>query len=195
MPVIIHPICFVVGAGEERPPVETVDRVDLDPAPPRTAAEATPTRWKRSISSKSPPAVGKIRTGVPTVPQRTRFTSCPTRGEYQVRSASQEFLAAAGRRGSRAWARSRLRIHTGASRSDRGDRARSDARIGASPQKCSVKRSTSWGGKITDTFRRTASKARSVEKYSQVISSRWGRWVSQNSRKRSVSNDSWARAA
>ena len=42
------------------------------------------TRWKRSISSASPPAVGKTSTGVPNVPQRTTSTSCSTRSEYQL---------------------------------------------------------------------------------------------------------------
>src|SRR5262245_46264143 len=38
---------------------------------------------KRSLSSASPPAVGKRSTGCPACPQRHARISCPIRGEYQ----------------------------------------------------------------------------------------------------------------
>src|SRR5262245_60158637 len=51
----------------------------------------------RSISSASPPAVGKTSTGWPQCPQRTRLISCPTRLEYHLEAvfiAARPFLLA-----------------------------------------------------------------------------------------------------
>src|SRR5918994_736892 len=52
--------------------------------PLSTISRHAPTRWKRSTSSASPPAVGNSSTGVPYVPQRATATSRSTRPEYQV---------------------------------------------------------------------------------------------------------------
>src|SRR4051812_11621180 len=49
--------------------------------PLSTSSPQAPTRWLRSISSASPPAVGKTSTGVPKWPHRARLIGCCIRPE------------------------------------------------------------------------------------------------------------------
>src|SRR5215471_9222082 len=49
--------------------------------PSASSGPQASTRWNRSISSASPPADGKTRTGRPNVPHRTTLISCWTRSE------------------------------------------------------------------------------------------------------------------
>ena len=163
----------VAFAGEHRPAVDAVERVELDAAGVDQLAAHAPTRWKRSISSASPPAVGKRRTG--------RAVVAPA-DDVDV---ALDALAST----------SATRASTPSSCSRRPPRPCRRASAGSLPEEVGELVDLVRREQRGDLLRARRRGASSSPKKSRATSSRWARCVAQNSSNSSASKRSRAIAA